>query len=142
MTAAIIAVAVIALTLALVVIVARDGGPPPSDVALAYESAWDHLDFESLWMLSGDELRDGLGRKAFVAAKTAAYSGQENLGRLVRHIGIDDERTGDSISTVRTRVDLKDGEVARNELHLVKRAGRWVVVVYSLRSDAPPASTS
>ena len=141
MAAVIIAVGVIALALALVVIVARDGGPPPSDVALAYERAWDHLDFESLWTLSGDELRDGLGRKAFVAAKSAAYAGQANLGGLVHHITIDDERTGDSLATVRTRVDLKDGGVARNELHLVKRAGRWVVVEYRLRSDAPPATT-
>ena len=135
MAIAIITVAVIGLALALVVLVARDTGPPPSDVALAYESAWDHLDFESLWVLSGDELRDGLDRKAFVAAKTSAYAAQRSLGGLTALVAVEDERSGDTISTVRTRVDLKDGGTARNELQLVKRAGRWVVVGYSLRSN-------
>ena len=57
---------------ALVVLVSADPGPSPVDVALAYEQAWDHLDFEGLWSLSGDELRDGLRRPEFVAAKNAA----------------------------------------------------------------------
>jgi F420-dependent oxidoreductase-like protein len=49
MITAIIAALVIALALALVVAVARDQGPPVDDVALAYELAWDRLDFDSLW---------------------------------------------------------------------------------------------
>ena len=141
MITAIIAVLVVALVLALVVMVAIDPGPPPADVALAYEQAWDGFDFASLWALSGDELRDGLGRKEFVAAKTAAYASQRGLGHLARDVAIEDVRTGNTIAVVRTRVNLRDGAVAQNEVHLVNRAGRWVVVEYRLRSDAPPATS-
>ena len=47
---------------------AKEPGPGPADVAIAYEGAWDQLDFRLLYDLSGDELRDGLRREQFVAA--------------------------------------------------------------------------
>jgi hypothetical protein len=139
MVTALVALAVFSLIVALVVAVARDPGPSPAESALAYEDAWDRLDFSSLWDLSGDELRDGLDRKAFVAAKQAAYSQQAGLGQLAQEVTLEDARTARSIAVVHTRVDLRDGGVARNEVRLTKRAGRWVVVAYQLRTDAPPA---
>ena len=138
MVIAVVSVLVVALALALVVAIAGDPGPPPQDVALAYELAWDQFDFASLWTLSGDELRDGLRRDEFVAVKNAAYADKRALGHLAREITVEDARVGQTISSVQTRVDLHDGGVARNEVHMVKRAGRWVVVEYRLRSDAPP----
>jgi hypothetical protein len=135
---AVVAVVIAVLLLALVIAVARDQGPPPSDVAFAYEQAWDHLDFSSLWALSGDELRDGLGRKAFVVAKAAAYAGRSVLGNLARFIAVEDVGVRGTIAVVHTRVELLDGDVTHNEVQLVNRAGRWVVVDYRLRSDAPP----
>lgn len=140
MVTAIVAVAIVSLVLCLVIAVARESSPPPSDVALAYEMAWDHLDFESLWALSGDELRDGLGRREFVAAKVAAYAQQARLSNIARDIVIESVDQGGDLAVVSTRVELHDGEMARNELHLVKRVGRWSVVEYRLRSDAPPAT--
>jgi hypothetical protein len=134
-------VLVVGLVIALVVMVAVDPGPPPADVALAYERAWDAFDFASLWALSGDELRDGLGRKEFVAAKAAAYAGQRQLGHLARDVTIENVKTANTIAVVRTRVDLHDGGTAHNEVHMTKRAGRWVVVEYRLRSDAPPPAS-
>lgn len=137
----IIATTVISLALALVVMVARDPGPSPQDVSLAYEHAWDHFDFSSLWTLSGDELRDGLRREDFVATKRAAYADQRALGHLARHVAVEEAQVGRTIASVLTHVDLVDGGEAHNELQLVKRAGRWVVVEYHLRSDtAPPVS--
>ena len=44
-------------------------GPGPADVAIAYENAWDKLDFDLLFDLSGDEMRDGMRRAEFIAAK-------------------------------------------------------------------------
>ena len=71
-----IAVAVILVLLVTMwVVFAKEPGPGPADVAIAYEGAWDHLDFDLLYDLSGDELRDGLRRDRFIAAKKAAYSG-------------------------------------------------------------------
>lgn len=140
MVTAIVAVVIGGLLLALVIAVVRDAGPPPTDVAFGYELAWDHFDFASLWALSGDELRDGLGRKDFMAAKTSAYAGRRGLGNLTRHIAVEEVETRGTTSIVRTRVDLHDGDVAHNEVHLAKRAGRWVVVEYRLRSDTPPVT--
>lgn len=141
MLTAIVGVAVAALVLALVVSVALDKGPPPSDVAFAYEQAWDHFDFWSLWALSGDELRDGLGRKDFVAAKEAAYANRRGLGHLARFITVEEIGVHGATAVARTRVELHDGDTAHHEVHLAQRAGRWVVVEYHLRTEAPPAAT-
>jgi hypothetical protein len=134
---AVVGVVIAGLLLALVLAVAHDPAPGPADVAFGYELAWDHFDFSSVWTLSGDELRDGLSCKEFVAAKHTAYAGRQGLGNLTRHIAVEavDERGPTAV--VRTRVDLHDGDVARNETHLMKRGGRWVVVDYRLRSDTP-----
>jgi hypothetical protein len=134
---AVVAVVIGVLLLALVLAVAHDPGPSPIDVAFSYELAWDHFDFASLWALSGDELRDGLGRKEFVAAKTAAYAGRHGLGNLTRNVAIEDVDVRGTTAIVRTRTDLHDGGVAHNEVHLAKRASRWLVVDYRLRSDSP-----
>lgn len=136
MATALIGTAVLALAIALVVLVARDPGPAPADVALGYEQAWDGLDFTALWDLSGDELRDGLGRSEFVTAKKAAYSEQLGLGHLARDVVVEDSHSDRSLAVVHTRIDLRDGGAARNAVRLTKRGGRWVVVGYQLRSGA------
>ena len=89
MITAVVGITVLALTIAVVVVIAKDRGPGPGDVAVAYELAWDRLDFESLYTLSGLELRDGLDRRGFVAAKRTAYEQQRDLGGLVERVGVD-----------------------------------------------------
>jgi hypothetical protein len=140
MISAILAIVVLVLIVALVVAVARDPGPPAEDVAVAYEDAWDRLDFEALWTLSGDELRDGMGRRDFVAAKGAAYQRQPQLGGLAARVVVEHLDVGKHAAVVRTRVDVREGGVARNEVQLEHRAGRWVVVAYHLLGSdgAPP----
>jgi hypothetical protein len=138
---AVVGVAIFVLIIALVIAVARDPGPPPDDVAVAYERAWDGLDFDALWTLSGDELRDGMGRKPFIEAKRAAYVGQADLGGLAASVSVERFETGDQVAVVQTLVALRNGGAAHNELQLEQRAGRWVVVAYRLLgSDASPAS--
>ena len=141
MATAAVGIAVFALIVALVIAVARDPGPPPDDVAIAYEHAWDGLDFDALWSLSGDELRDGMGRKAFIEAKRAAYAGKPDLGGLADAMSVERFETGHQVAVVVTRVELRNGGAAHNELELEQRAGRWVVVSYRLlRSDASPST--
>jgi hypothetical protein len=126
--------AVLALCFALVVAVARDRGPGPGDVAVSYERAWDRLDFDALWTLSAPELRDGLGRREFVAAKHAAYEQQHSLRGLARHVSIDDvgaTSSGDA-ALVTTHVELRDGSSVRNVVRLTRRQSRWLVVAYHL----------
>ena len=62
-----------ALLLFLFFALAHEKGPSAADVAIAYEIAWDHLDFSMLYDLSGAELRDGMRREPFIAAKHKAY---------------------------------------------------------------------
>lgn len=135
MVSAIIAVIVLALIISLIIAVARDPGPPPEDVAVAYEDAWDRLDFDALWTLSGDELHDGLRKKEFVAAKRRAYEAQTGLGGLAEAVQVEHVETGRQVALVKTRVALHDGGTARNEIELQSRGGRWVVVAYNLSSS-------
>jgi hypothetical protein len=139
MIAAIAIGAVLLLCLALVVAVARDDGPGPDDVAVSYELAWDRLDFDALWTLSGPELRDGLDKHAFVAAKGAAYEQQRTLRGLVEHVGIDDVTVTSrgEAALVTTGVELRDGNVVHNTVQLARRQSRWQVVAYRLAPTSP-----
>ena len=132
MIMAVVLVVVIGLALAVVVAIARDKGPGPGEVAVAYELAWDHLDFESLFSLSANELRDGLDRHGFVAAKQTAYQQQHTLGGLVARVGIDEVASSRDAAVVITRVELRDGGVVHNRVELARRNTRWGVVAYRL----------
>jgi hypothetical protein len=134
--AAVVGVIVVALAITVVVVIARDRGPSPGDTAVAYEVAWDRLDFESLYTLSGDELRDGLDRRAFIAAKRAAYARQTNLGGLAERVGIDDVASTRAAAVALTRVELHDHTIVRNRVEMVRRNGRWLVVAYQLEPSA------
>jgi hypothetical protein len=123
----------LALAVAMIVAVARDPGPSPADVALGYEHAWDQLDFDAVYRLSGPELRDGLSRAEFVVAKTAAHRAGGSEGRLVRHAGVEETRIEGDVAVVVTRLDLADGAHVRNEVGLARRAREWQVVAYALR---------
>ncbi len=139
---AVAVVVVLGLALSLVVAIARDRGPGPADVAVAYELAWDQLDFESIFTLSADELRDGLDRHAFIAAKRTAYEHQHALRGLVARVGIDDVAGSCDAAVVITRVELSDGSVVHNRLELARRNARWQVVAYWLQpSDEGKAHT-
>jgi len=119
--------------------IAHEQPPKPEDVAIAYETAWDHLDFSMLFDLSGAELRDGMKREQFIAAKRAAYGGHPS-GRIGARIDIDTAVTGRDTSLVVTRVATADSAV-RNNVLLERRGGSWAVVGYSLRPE-PEASNS
>jgi len=117
---------------AMIVLFALDRGPSPSEIAEAYELAWDRLDFAALWSMSGDELRDGLDRRAYLAAKTAAYAGRSNLGGLAERVDLDEVDVGLAFARIRTRVTLRGGELVHNDVVLARRGSAWVVTGYSL----------
>ena len=137
MISAIVAVVIFALVITLVVIFAREPGPNPTDIAISYELAWDRLDFETLWALSGPELRDGLDKREYVAVKRQAYEGRHELRNLAEHVDIDDANVGIGHAAVRTRVTLRDGAVVRNDVVLTKRSAAWVVTGYQLVANPP-----
>jgi hypothetical protein len=107
-------------------------GPQPADVALAYEMAWDRLDFDTLFDLSGLELRDGAKRPGFVASKRAAYTDAKR-GRLAARIAVENVVEASDTALVVTNVATNEGSVHNNVL-MERRSGRWYVVAYSLRA--------
>ena len=135
MIAAVIAFAVIALVLALVIVVGLEPGPSPGEVAVSYELAWDRLDFDALWSLSGDELRDGRTRQDFLADKREAYAGQRELAGLARDVKLDEVLEGSELAAVRTHLILQDGTTVRNQVQLALREGTWKVIGYHLEPD-------
>jgi hypothetical protein len=132
---AVVVTALILLCIALVVAIARDQGPPPGEVAVAYELAWDRLDFETLWTLSGPELRDGRAKPDFVTSKRAAYEQNPGLAGLAERVELDEVLAGEEVAVVRTRVELRQGGPVHNELHLARRNQRWEVVTYELHGS-------
>jgi hypothetical protein len=115
----------------LFIAVAKEDGPEPADVALAYEMAWDRLDFDTLFDLSGTELRDGAKRPGFVETKRAAYAGVPR-GRLAARISVENVAAAADTALVVTNV-FTDGGAVRNNVLMERRSGRWYVVAYSLR---------
>ena len=132
MISIIVAVTVFALVVATIVLFARERGPSPADIAISYELAWDRLDFDTLWALSGGELRDGLDKHAYIQAKSAAYAGRKDLGHLANDVAVDTEAVGIAHAVVRTRVTLRDGAIVHNDVALTKRQSVWVVTGYQL----------
>ena len=137
MISAIVAVVIFLLVIAVIVLFARDPGPTPADIAIAYELAWDRLDFDTLWALSGPEMRDGLDKRDYIAAKARAYDGRQELRNLADHVDIDESNVGIGHAAVRTRVTLRDGAVVRNDVVLTKRSAAWVVTGYQLVANPP-----
>jgi hypothetical protein len=121
--------------------VGREPGPGPADVALAYERAWSDLDFDLLFDLSGEELRDGMRRDVFIAAKRAAYASPQAQVRLRSEIEVETVVAGHQAGLVVTRVEAP-GECVRNNVMVEKRANGWVVVGYSLRPDTEGGTTA
>jgi hypothetical protein len=130
-----IAIAVVALVLALVVAVGLEPGPSPGEVAVSYELAWDRLDFDALWAMSGEELRDGRSRHDFIDDKREAYAGQRQLAGLARDVKLDEVLEGSELAVARTHVVLQDGAVVRNQVQLALRDGTWKVIGYHLEPD-------
>jgi hypothetical protein len=133
---ALVIVAILALCVAVVVAAAVERGPTPGDVAMAYELAWDRLDFDALWSLSSPELRDDRSRHEFVAAKRAAYRDQPRLRSVVDHVEVVAvAMQGRRAAAVLTRLDLRDEPAVRNELRMQRRNGAWQVTRYTLRAE-------
>lgn len=139
MISTLVALTVSGLVIAVIAFFARDDGPKPADIAVAYELAWDRLDFDAIWALSGDELRDGLDRHRYVAAKRTAYAGRTDLGNLVQRVDVARVDVGTAHAVVRTCVTLRDGGAVHNDVTLSKRSSSWVVTGYELATS--PAKT-
>jgi hypothetical protein len=125
----------VALLFFMWIAIGKENGPSAADVAIAYERAWDDLDFRQLYDLSGEELRDGMRRDRFIATKRAAYEKAGRTTRMGARVEVENAVAGNQTALVVTRVE-DDGGAVRNNVMLEKRSNGWVVVGYSLRNDA------
>lgn len=121
--------------------IGREPGPGPADVAIAYERAWDELDFSLLFDLSGPELRDGMRREQFIAAKRAAYARADATQRIGSRVTVDTAISGHQAALVVTRVEANGGFV-RNNVTLEHGSNGWAVVGYSLRPDSEAGASN
>lgn len=139
MTTTVVLLLIAGLVVGFIVLVALERGPSVGDLAVAYERAWDRLDFATLWAVSGPGLRDGLTRRQFIAAKRRAYgTGRHPVG-LVERTSLDDVAVAGEVAVALTRLALRDGAVVRNEVRMERRMGRWEVTGYRLRDAATEA---
>jgi hypothetical protein len=139
MTTAVVAVVIGLLVVAVIVIAALERGPSTADLALAYEQAWDRLDFETIWALSSLALRDGLDRRSFARAKRAAYATVDHPAGLVASATVDDLAESGDVAAAITTLALHDGSTVHHEVRMAKRMGRWEVTGYTLRPEDAPA---
>jgi len=124
----------------LVVAIGKTGAPGPADTAVAYEYAWDRLDFATLWNLSGPNLRDGRTRDRFVSDKTAAYRGEDRgLAGLVRSVEPEQVDVNGPVGRVLTRLELHSGETVLDEMLLERIGPSWHVTAYHISSGDPRA---
>src|SRR5690606_25055023 len=127
----VVSAVLVALLFFMWIAVGKEQGPSAADVAIAYERAWDELDFSLLYDLSGEELHDGMRRDRFVATKRAAYEKAGRTARMDAKIDVENTVAGNQTALVVTRVEY-DGGAVRNNVMLEKRSNGWVVVSYSL----------
>jgi hypothetical protein len=128
----------LAMTTWLVVAVGKAGTPSPADTAVAYEHAWDRLDFATLWNLSGPNLRDGRTRDQFVRDKVAAYEGEgPGLAGLVRSVEPAKVDVNGPVARVLARLELHSGETVIDEMLLERIGPAWHVTAYHISTGDP-----
>lgn len=132
--AVVVAALLLGLGVAVLVGLAIDR-PDPAETAVAYEGAWDRLDFDLLWRLSGPELRDGRPRAEFVAAKGELYRERADVAGLVERVRVDRLDVAGRHARAVTRLQLADGTEFHNEMRLRREANRWLVTAYRLGRD-------
>lgn len=123
-----------------VIAVAKMSTQSPADTAVAYEHAWDRLDFSTLWSLSGPNLRDGRTKDQFVRDKLAAYQGESHgLAGLVRSVKPEKVDVNGPVARVLARLELHTGESVVDEMLLERIGPAWHVTAYHISSGDPRA---
>ena len=121
-----------------VVAIAKAGAPSPADTAVAFEHAWDRLDFSTLWNLSGPSLRDGRTRDQYVRDKVAVYRSEgHGLAGLVSKVRPEQVDVNGPVARVLTRLELHSGESVVDEMLLERIGPAWHVTAYHISSGDP-----
>lgn len=128
----VVSVLVMVFGAALIYFIGRGTGPGPADTAVAYEHAWDRLDFATLWALSSPRLRDGRGKTRFVRDKEEAYRAEGGLRHLISAIRPERVEVNGPTARVLARLELRDGQEVVDEMLLEREGTDWRVTAYHL----------
>jgi hypothetical protein len=128
----VVAGAVLLVAAGLVVLMASPRDPGPADVAVAYEQAWDRLDFATLWALSSPRLRDGRSKTRFIHDKEDAYGTEGGLCHLIKAIRPERVEVNGPTARVLARLELRDGQEVVDEMLLERDGTDWRVTAYHL----------
>jgi hypothetical protein len=142
MTELVVVVLIATLIASMILIIAMEPGPSPSDLAIAYELAWDRLDFGTIWSLSDPSLRDGRTKREFVEDKKTAYAQGFHPTNLVATAKVDEVAVSGDVAVAITALTLLEASDAprssipqiHNEVRMSRRMGRWEVVSYLLHA--------
>jgi hypothetical protein len=130
MIAGVVITLVVLLAIAVIVGVARDPGPDPSDVAVGYARALAVSDFDALYRMIDPDLLDGRNRPQWVAQQSA----RPHLAFSPDAVVVKTRSVGDDVATV----TLSIGTDHIVPVELVVRQRVWTVT----RFDGVAAASS
>lgn len=142
MTEFVVVLLIGSLIASLILIIAVEPGTSPSDLAIAYELAWDRLDFATIWSLSDPSMRDGRSRREFVSGKQSENAQGVYPINLVASANVDEVAVSGEVAVAITSLSLLPTAGApsasmgqrQNEIRMARRMGRWEVTSYLLHS--------
>ena len=132
MTMVIVLSLVVLLGFSVVLGVARDPGPTPTDVAIGYVRALANRDFDAVYRMTDDDVLRGRNRPQWMAEQAArpqlAMVAASVVAQSTVEVG-DDARTVLTVDSIGTTVTVD----------LARRQRVWVVRTLSSGSDVPPS---
>ena len=135
MTMAIVLTLVVLLGFSVILGVARDPGPTPTDVAIGYGRALANRDFDAVYRMTDDDVLRGRNRPQWMAEQAA----RPQLAMLAT--AVDSQSTVEAGDAARVVLAV-DPAGATVTVDLVRRQRVWMVNTVSSGSDVPPSPIS
>ncbi len=132
MTMAIVLTLVVLLGFSVILGVARDPGPTPTDVAIGYGCALANRDFDAVYRMTDDDILRGRNRPQWMAEQAA----RPQLAIVATAVGSQSTVEAGDAARVVLAVDSAGTTVT---VDLVRRQRVWMVRTVSSGADVPPS---
>ncbi len=129
---AIVLTLVVLLGLGVVIGVARDPGPTPTDVAIGYGRALASRDFDAVYRMIDDDVLRGRNRPQWMAEQAA----RPQLAMVAAAVNAQSTVEAGDAARVVLAVDRVGATVT---VDLVRRQRLWVVRTVTSGTDVPPS---
>lgn len=128
---AIVLTLVVLLGLSVVIGVARDAGPTPTDVAIGYGRALANRDFDAVYRMIDDDVLRGRNRPQWIAEQAA----RPQLAMVADAVNAESTVEAGDAARVVLAVDSVGATVT---VDLVRRQRLWMVRTVTSGTDVPP----